>query len=183
MRESREEWATRMATASVAAGEAEYGGAVIHNPQAKHHVIVPESAIWPYLANGYQRSELTPQSLLAAGWAALAESERNDLVVLEIDQDQHEALNRPDRRYAVSFTCNKYITNIEPRTYEILEEDGALCVVANAELDVLPGAIEKSELHPTALDAARAAAAEVRSQIELHKVAIANLEAFLGKHL
>ena len=149
----------------------------------KHHVIVPESAIWPYLANGYQRSELTPQSLLTTGWAALAETERHDLVVLEIEKEQHEALNRPDRRYAVSFTCNTYVTNIEPRIYEVLEEDGELCVVANAELDVLPGALRKSELHLTAQDAARAAAAEVRSQIGLHKVAIANLEAFLGKHL
>lgn len=149
----------------------------------KHHVIVPASAVWPYLANGYQRSELAAESLLANGWAALAETDRSDLVVLEIEKEQHEALNRPDRRYAVSFTCNTYVTNIEPRTYEILEEDGELCVVANAELDVLPGALRKSELHVNAQEAARAAAAEVRSQIELHKVAIANLEAFLVRHL
>ena len=149
----------------------------------KQHVIVPESATWPYIANGYQRSERTAESLLAADWAAIPESERAALVVLEIDKEAHEKLNRPDRRFAVSFTCNTYMTNIEPRTYEVLEEDGELCVVANAELDVLPGAIKKSELHLTAEDASRAAAAEVRSQIELHKIAIANLERFLSQHL
>lgn len=149
----------------------------------KHHVIVPESAVWPYLANGYHRSELTAEYMLKSGWGALAESERSGLVVLEIDADQHEQLNKNPRRFAVSFTCNSYITNIEPRTYDVLEEDGYQCIVADALQDVVPGTVPTSELHRTSQEAALAAVAEVRSQIELHKVAIANLEAFLRKHL
>ncbi len=149
----------------------------------KHHVIVPGTAAWAYIANGYERSAITAQDVLASGWGALAESEREGLVVLEIDAEEHERLSRNPRRFAVHFTSNQYLTNIEERTYELLEEGKYDCVVADAEHDVVPGTVPKSDLYFTAQEAVLGAVAEVRSQIELHKAAIQNLETFLGTHV
>lgn len=149
----------------------------------KHHVIVPKAAAWPYLANGYQHSQQTAESLLGRNWGLVSAADREDLIVLEIDQDQYEQLNSNPRRYGVRFTCNSYISKIEPCTFDVLAEEHGQAIVADATRDVMPGTVSMSDLYLTAQEAALSARAEVVSQIELHKAAIAELESFLRTHL
>lgn len=59
----------------------------------KHHVIVPGGAVWPYLASGYLRSDQSAAELLGHNWELLSDPDRQDLVVLEIDKEQHDQLN------------------------------------------------------------------------------------------
>lgn len=151
----------------------------------KHHVIVAEQVVQTYLARGYHRSAMTVQEKVgAAAWEFLDDN-RAQLVVLEIDQDQHEQLNQNPRRYRVKVARDFFTTDLKVKQCEVLGEDNDVVdatFVADTGDDGGPFMVAPSELYLSAQEAGLGSAEYVRNQIALHRAAITNLENFLRQY-
>jgi hypothetical protein len=153
----------------------------------KHHIVVPVSAAWPYLANGYQRSAESAEARLGSGWQLLPHEDRKDLIVLEIDEARHDLLNRNPRRFGVA-RINRYVLyDLEPRSYELLEGadefPGVSVLVSRTDRDDGAVSVPKVHLHLTAEEAWRAALPAAQAALAEYKQAVLNIEAFLTPSL
>lgn len=147
----------------------------------KHYVIVPEYAVSPYSAKGYQRSGESAETHLGSAWLKLPESDRRDLVVLEIDADQHEQLQQNARRFRVHLEGSHFTREAIAREYELLDADEPESFVAEVGIDRAT-MVSTDELFVTAQEAVAWAIPQVRDAITEHQDAIVRLESWLRRY-
>jgi len=146
-----------------------------------HYVVVNgEVEAEAYIAKGYARSVAGHLGSLA--WALLLPEQRRPLVLVEVDEAAHAALNRPPRAYLLASATEYYWVSASPLPVDVLEQGEFDSIVARADADEGPSGVSNHDLHPTARECVSAARGQILLQITRHERAVSRLTELLREH-
>lgn len=158
--------------------------------QKKHRVVVQQDQLLDYVHKGYEKVDVPPVELLgAAPWALLDAETRRGLVVVEIDEARHAALNSPEIRYHVGFAYSYRLRLASLQKLDVLEPNPddwtTVCVPSGGEVAqeaAHPRQIETKRLGKTQREAVEAAKSDILQAIGELRADADRLEAFLRRN-
>lgn len=120
----------------------------------KTQVIVTAKQVQSYLDRGYERSERSPRLVMGEqAWMMLTKAERGELMVVEIDAEEHARLvdTNPKKYRLYPRGMQTYWTHVGVNRVRVLEElpDAAGVRIANEERDSPPEEWGKHDLFDT----------------------------------
>lgn len=145
----------------------------------KHKVVVDKSMLDSYLEKGYVHSDTLLSEQLGHAWYALSKDERDALVLLEIDQDEHRAQNAPPRVFVVHQSCQFVVTRAELLKLDVLERSDNNTLCANADFDSGPRWFVTADLGDDARQAVAIARPSILEAIAEHRRIADELTSFL----
>lgn len=144
-----------------------------------HRVVADSTALHSYLERGYQLSSASLAEHMGKAWELLCKEDRDDLVLLEIDEARHQQLNQPERVYCVHQRAEFVVVGAELLKLDVLERGERNSLCASAQVDDGPRWFVDAELGSDPRQAIALARPSLLQAIAEHRRVADELESFL----
>lgn len=144
-----------------------------------HKVVVDKTALPTFLEKGYTLSNGSVGEQLGSAWSLLSVEERECLVLVEIEQTKHRAMNTPERAFCVHQRCKFMVDGAALLKLDVLERGERNTLCASAEFDDGPRWFVDADLGEDARQAVALARPSLMEAIAEHRRIADELESFL----